>query len=169
MWVYFVLTSCVWGIPSFPFFPPPFPQRACGFLGPLPRQGKGERRSNWCSTTGSPKSPIPSHCARWSQGWEDSCDGKRMAKHRDEKRCTQRISWGLAVLWPGGKARRPSSRAGSICCWCGGTWATRLSTSYGSPEPPPSGIFSSTSFQLKTGVLSHPWLQYLHSLAPHVV
>ena len=59
MWIYFGLTSCVWGIPSFPFFPPPFLQRACGFLGPLPHQGSGERRLNWCSTTSSPKNKDP--------------------------------------------------------------------------------------------------------------
>lgn len=58
-WVYFGLTSCVWGIPSFPFFSPPFLQWACGFLGPLPRQGAGERRLNWCSTTSSPRNKDP--------------------------------------------------------------------------------------------------------------
>ena len=145
MWVYFGLTSCVWGIPSFPFFPPPFLQRACGFLGPLPRQGEGERRLNWCSTTGSPESPIPSHCACWSQGWEGSCDGTHITKPRDEKRRTQQISWGSAVLWPGGKAWHPSPRAGSICCWCPG----HPSNSTANLIWFTSGIFSNASFSLR--------------------
>lgn len=144
MWVYFGLTSCVWGIPSFPFFPPPFLQWACGFLGPLPRQGAGERRLNWCSTTSSPRNKDP----------ESLCllipEVERLLWWQTRHRTQREVTHAAALLrihalaWRKGAC--PLTSADSICCWRTGylsnlivnlVWFT-------------CGIFSNASFQLKT-------------------